>query len=141
MQDQALRLFISTYASLNKNNLDSLREVYAPNVQFQDPSHCVQGVERLIDYFKNAYRPLLHCHFDIQEQHLVGEDAWLVWQMNFAHPRLRGGASILVEGASHLKLLDQVVYHRDYFDMGQMLYENIPLLGLGIGWMKRRINT
>jgi len=31
---------------------------------------------------------------------------------------------------SHLKFADgKVISHRDYFDLGEMLYEHIPLLG------------
>jgi hypothetical protein len=29
-----------------------------------------------------------------------------------------------------------VCYHRDYFDAGEMLYENLPVVGRVIRWIK-----
>ncbi|HGP4674712.1 TPA: nuclear transport factor 2 family protein, partial [Vibrio cholerae O1] len=33
----------------------------------------------------------------------------------------------------------KVTYHRDYFDMGEMLYEQLPVLGQVIRAIKRRL--
>ena len=47
---------------------------------------------------------------------------------------------IAVDGCSHLQWRgDRVVFHRDYYDLGQLLYDNIPLLGRVTGWLKRRL--
>jgi hypothetical protein len=44
-----------------------------------------------------------------------------------------------VQGSSHLKGVgDKVVYHRDYLDLGAMLYEQLPLLGRVIRSLKNR---
>jgi hypothetical protein len=50
--------------------------------------------------------------------------------MYLRHKRINGRREIQVEGISHLYIdCGKVNYHRDYFDAGQMLYENLPLLG------------
>ena len=60
-------------------------------------------------------------------------------QHDAQHKQLNGQKPIEVQGHSHLKMLDgQVVYHRDYLDIGSMLYEHIPVLGCAIKSIKKR---
>ncbi len=59
--------------------------------------------------------------------------------MLLKHPRLNGGALVTVPGSTHLRFRDKVVYHRDYFDAGAMLYEQLPLIGMVIRIIKGRI--
>jgi len=33
-----------------------------------------------------------------------------------------------------------VIYHRDYFDMGAFVYENIPVLGSVVRYTKKRLS-
>ncbi|MCT7655735.1 hypothetical protein MBH78_16005 [Oceanimonas sp. NS1] len=56
-------------------------------------------------------------------------------------PRLNGGRPVTVPGVSHLCFADSIYYHRDFFDLGAMLYEQLPLLGKGIRALKRRLNS
>ncbi|BBI47777.1 hypothetical protein HORIV_01980 [Vreelandella olivaria] len=61
--------------------------------------------------------------------------------MTFIHPRLAGGKPVEVEGCSALTFADdgRVQRHRDYFDAGAMLYEQLPLMGSAIRWLKKRL--
>jgi hypothetical protein len=68
-------------------------------------------------------------------------DAMLTWTMTFSHPRLRGGRSISVEGASEISFDEKVYFHQDYFDGGNLLYEHVPVLGSVISYLKKRMNT
>lgn len=62
--------------------------------------------------------------------------------MHFSHTKLAKQRTILVEGFTHLRIRDdRVCYHRDYADLGQMLYEHIPVLGRVIKVVKRRAQT
>ena len=58
--------------------------------------------------------------------------------MNYAHPKLAGGKDIVVDGATDLMFEEKIIYHRDYIDMGQMLYEQIPVLGSIIRYIKKK---
>ena len=68
---------------------------------------------------------------------------WLGWTMTFSHPRLRGGAPVTVEGATRLAFDEEgkVCLHRDYFDLGAMLYEQLPLLGAVVRTLKGRLGA
>ncbi len=131
---------VEVYQKLDKHNLHLLEEVYHPDVVFEDAAHRLEGRTALYDYFQSLYTNVIRCDFVIAEQQQVGDIGFLTWTMELLHPKLQNGAPILVHGASHLKFSQgQVIYHRDYFDLGEMLYENLPLLGAVIKIVKQRL--
>ena len=138
MKTLLLENFCSIYQALNKNNLASLKEVYSDNVVFTDPMHEVQGIVALTAYFEHLYHNLDHCHFHILQVIEQDGQACIVWQMEFAHQKIKKGQPIVVEGASHLQFSEKIDKHRDYLDLGQMLYEHLPLIGPIIKTIKKR---
>lgn len=138
MSHTPLERFVEIYQSLNKDNLESLRAIYSDDIEFVDNLHHLHGLDELIRYFESQYTHLSHCQFNILHTQQSEESAWVTWEMEFAHPQLNRGQTIRVDGASHLRLNDKVYYHRDYFDMGAVLYEHLPLLGKIVRWVKNR---
>lgn len=135
-----LHLFAERFATLNKDNLDLLGELYSDDVLFRDPLHEVHGLTAVRRYFAELYANVETLHFEFHGfDRVAGDEGYLRWTMCYRHPRLRGGAEIAVEGCSHLCWRDKVYQHRDYFDAGALLYEHLPLLGGVIGWLKRRL--
>ncbi|WP_228141680.1 hypothetical protein [Marinobacter sp. X15-166B] len=62
------------------------------------------------------------------------------WVMHLRHKRIRGGAEIKVDGISQLRIVDGgITLHRDYFDAGQLLYENLPVLGGAVRWLRKQV--
>ena len=137
---QALEPFQRFYTQqLAKADLSSLREVYSPHVVFIDPVDRLAGINALESYFQHLMNGLESCHFDISTIQAGDAEAFVIWQMRICHPRVRGGAEICIDGASHLKFTSQIDYHRDYYDLGAMLYEHLPLLGRAVRRLKRRL--
>ncbi len=135
-----LQHFARQFAALNKDNLERLGELYGAEVQFRDPLHQVRGLAELRRYFAELYANVEELRFDFHGHDQVGEgEGYLRWTMSYRHPRLAGGQPIRVEGCSHLRWTDKVQQHRDYFDAGALLYEQLPLLGALIRWLKRRL--
>ncbi|MFQ2322395.1 nuclear transport factor 2 family protein [Aeromonas dhakensis] len=141
--DESLARFVALYQQLNRDELHRLPEVYANEVVFTDPAHRIEGLAALTDYFAALYQRLAYCRFVITSQLQQGRQAWLGWTMTFSHPRLRGGAPVMVEGATHLEFDEagKVCQHRDYFDLGAMLYEQLPLLGSVVRTIKGRLGA
>ncbi|MFM5817316.1 nuclear transport factor 2 family protein [Aeromonas sanarellii] len=141
--DESLARFVALYQQLSSAELHRLPEVYGKEVIFIDPAHRIEGLAALTDYFAALYRRLAYCRFDITSQLLQGRQAWLGWTMTFSHPRLRGGAPVTVEGATRLAFDEEgkVCLHRDYFDLGAMLYEQLPLLGAVVRTLKGRLGA
>lgn len=133
-----LEAFKTLFNRLGPAQTDGLDQVYAKDIQFQDPFVTIQGLQELETYFAGAYSNVIDCRFDYGQAVVSGERIALPWVMHLQHRKLRSGQPLLIDGMSHLQLQDQqVVYHRDYFDAGQLLYENVPLLGSAVRWLRR----
>ena len=137
-----LEQFISVYQQLDADNLALIEQVYHPQIVFIDPMHKLSGLAELHDYFSGLYSNIVACDFIIEHAIEQADEAALYWQMRYRHPHLNGGKEIAVQGHSHLRVSDgKVIYHRDYIDLGAMLYEQLPVFGRLISWLKRRAGT
>ncbi len=133
--------FVALYQQLDRHNLQRLDEVYAPEVQFVDPAHRIDGREALRHYFAGLYANVSDCRFSIEGVDEGEGVAWIRWTMTLSHPRLQAGQPFAVEGASQLRFNERIYWHRDYFDLGALFYERLPLLGALIRGLKRRLST
>lgn len=133
--------FKQVYQNLSKRNLNSLNTIYHRNVVFEDPLHKVEGLENFIAYFENLYTHVITCTFEINDIIHTPNEAAIYWEMRYKHPKLNSGKTIVVMGHSRLKVIDnKIIYHRDYLDVGAMLYEHIPLVGSIVSFLKHRIS-
>ncbi len=135
--------FLDTYQRLNADNLDLLQSVYSEGVHFMDPAHEIIGLDRLTQYFQNLYTHISAINFDFDHTCQSGNDGYVQWLMTFAHPKLNSGRGITIAGTSFVRFDsdEKIYYHRDYFDLGAMLYEHLPLLGKVIRTVKKRLGT
>jgi hypothetical protein len=135
--------FLKTYQNLTAKNFNSLAEIYTEDVCFIDPAHKICGLEKLTEYFVNLYQNIDPPIFRFVHQLRSKLDGYVQWEMDFSHPRLKAGRLITVPGASYLRFedSDKVFFHRDYFDLGAMLYEHIPLVARMITAVKRRLGS
>lgn len=133
-----LTRFITCYENLGTQDFSLLKDVYHKNVRFSDPLHAISGIDALLDYFNHLYTNVPQCRFTITSTSVAKDTAFIEWQMEFVHNKLNKGRPILVEGVSKLTAQDdKVILHRDYLDLGSMLYEHIPLLGSAIKHVKK----
>ena len=137
----ALQRFKETYSRLKLENLHLLDMIYAEKIHFVDPAHTLNGLDMLKSYFRELYRNVGSIEFDFIDQLTEGSRATLEWKMKFTHPRLAKNQVITVGGCSWIEFdaEGKAVHHRDYFDLGAMLYEQLPLLGGIVRSIKRRL--
>lgn len=135
--------FIAFYQSLTpQSDFQTLASVYHENVVFIDPMHQIFGVDRLSHYFAELYQNVSYCHFEINHYFTDGDQAAVYWTMTYSHKRLNSGLPIEVQGHSFLKGEgDVVILHRDYIDLGEMLYEHLPIFGRLTKWIKSRVEV
>lgn len=138
-----MQQFLRVYQALNIDTIDTIEQIYSHDVHFIDPAHEIRGLADLTVYFKNLYQNINHISFDFRHPHRDQEEGYVQWQMTFSHPRLKSGGDILVDGASFLRFSaeNKVFFHRDYFDLGSMLYQHLPLLGGVIKTINRRLGS
>ncbi len=133
---QRFKLF---YQSFGLDKLEDLSSIYTQDVEFVDPVHEIHGILGLKRYFRNQCQNLESCRFHYHSE-LINEDkAFVRWTMKFCHPRIAGGKTIEVPGISEIHFSHRIFYHQDCYDMGGMLYENVPLLGSVIRTLKGRL--
>lgn len=133
--------FLTTYNILTSKNLHLLKEIYRSDIRFVDPAHEINGLDDLAEYFSVLYENLSSIDFAFHDIVKNDSSAYLQWEMTFSHKKLSGGRPVVVNGTTFLQFdYDQMVYyHRDFFDLGVMLYERLPLLGRLVKIIKGRL--
>nr|WP_297349674.1 nuclear transport factor 2 family protein [uncultured Glaciecola sp.] len=150
----AITKFQSFYTDLASMKIEELADLYSKDVTFVDPVAAHSGITAVEAYFTKLLHNAKYCSFTIHslEQTISiptesesknttdGSNYLVTWKMSFTSARINKGHPIHVDGVSQLKVKnDKITYHRDYYDLGQMIYENIPLLGRLIKRIKRTL--
>lgn len=131
--------FTHFYAEFTAEKLPDLHEIYDARIVFEDPIHKVQGLPELRTYFGATMSGLNFCRFEFDKLSQVDDQLFTQWTMHYSHPKLKKGAHLQLPGMSILTLGEKITSHRDYYDMGAMLYEHVPLLRMVIKGLKHRL--
>lgn len=128
--------FLNFYNALSSENMQTLADIYHPEVVFIDPVHEIHGRDALSQYFANAYARLQQCEFTALDKMEQEQQGFISWRMQFCHPAIGNGKSIHVDGCSVLRWQDGLIkYHRDYYDLNEMVYQHLPV----IGWLTTKV--
>ena len=138
MNNALLERFKDNFKDLQQADWSQLGEFYADDIVFKDPVHELRGLVILEDYFTTLCADLIDCRFEYLDQVVSDNSAYLKWIMHFRHPRL-GKDVIDVRGVSHLRWSEKIDFHEDFYDMGAMLYERLPVLGNVTRWLRLRL--
>lgn len=129
----------TVFNELRADNLHILDEFYHPDIAFYDPIGDLKGLDNMKAYYAGMYENVKDIRFDFSD-HVAQDDTFSsFWSMTFQAEGLNGGDPITIEGVSRIKFdqeTDLVIYHRDYFDMGAMVYEHVPVVGAMIRYIK-----
>ncbi|MGZ3184619.1 MAG: nuclear transport factor 2 family protein [Telluria sp.] len=134
-----LDALLDWYATLTPASLARLPEFYAPDARFRDPFNDVQGVRAIRAVFEHMFAHTDSPRFQIDERIARGDQAFVTWTFHF---RLRGRA-LVVAGGSHLRFAPdgRVTLHRDYWDAAEELWQQLPLLGPPVRWLRARFRA
>lgn len=139
-QQETLARLVAFYQTLEASKLNQLADIYHSDICLADPVGEHRGLPVVSDYFSSLLKNLRYCRFDVSQTHHFENNALLIWRMFYAHPSLQGGAEQTLEGSSYIQFRDdKISFQRDYYDMGAMLYEKIPVLGSVIRQLKKRL--
>lgn len=134
--DTRLAGFLAFYNQLSHQGLDSLVKVYHPQVEFIDPVHNIKGCDQLQKYFEHAYQRLTFCQFEMVSHSASADCGFISWRMTLQHPAINKGQTIVVPGCTELRWQQGLIsYHRDYYDLTDLVYQHLPLLG----WLTNKI--
>ncbi|MFT5578288.1 MAG: hypothetical protein ACI9WS_001041 [Paraglaciecola psychrophila] len=135
-----IKEFKDYYKVLHNSDLSQLRNIYSSDVLFKDPVHEICGLVELEDYFTSMCDDLTDCRFEYLDELVSDHSAYIKWIMHFKHPKLRNRL-VSVRGVSHIKIGEKIELQEDFYDMGAMLYEQLPLLGNVTRWLRQRLTN
>jgi hypothetical protein len=130
---------VELYATYQPVTTSRLAQIYSDTLVFRDPVQQLAGLDDFCAYLNAMGTNLNYCRFEFVETNPGDTTSWMRWIMRYSHPKLRRGADLTLEGASVLHHDERVTFQQDYYDMGAMLYEHIPLLGSAVGQFKKRL--
>ena len=131
----------SFFNAVSRDTMHVLDDFYASDVHFIDPLGELHGLPALRAYYERMYEPVTAIQFYFPSIQLIENEAFATWTMTFSSSKLKRGRSIVVDGLSHIRFGadGKVIYHRDYFDVGAMVYEHVPVLGFFTRYLKRKL--
>ncbi|MFT6269755.1 MAG: hypothetical protein ACJAVV_002582 [Alphaproteobacteria bacterium] len=140
---EVLKEFSSFYTNLASMKIDELSSIYSDDVLFIDPIAQHTGLPAIEKYFTKLLQNAKYCQFVIHNQQADDNGQQAVncivnWTMEYKTAKMKHGKPIRVDGITMLTVRNnKITFHRDYYDLGQMVYENIPLLGSIIKRIRR----
>jgi len=141
VSDRSARI-VAAFNDLTKDTIDGLDAFYGERVHFEDPLGSITGLPDLKEYYAGMYENVKEIRFDFTDETVTGDTHAVAWTMKMRVSKLNRGRPVVVEGMSLIKFGDddKVRYHRDYFDMGSMVYEHVPVLKFFIKQIKKRLS-
>lgn len=132
---------VSSFNKFDGTNMNVLDLFYAPEVHFTDPVKDIKGLANLKSYYLHVYKNVTKIEFDFHHFIVNHHEVFAEWNMKLQARGLNSGKTFTVRGCSVFKF-DQhglVIAHSDYLDLGQMVYEKLPLIGRLILSIKSRL--
>jgi hypothetical protein len=139
----ALANFSEFFSSFAADRIErQLERTYADDVYFNDTLKAVRGAAALKHYLQESAAAVDACRVHIEDTTRSASGEYLVrWRMMIRFKRFRRGVDTWSVGVSHLRFGadGRVVYHHDYWNAADGLYEHLPVLGWMIRAIKRRL--
>jgi hypothetical protein len=114
---------------------DSVREqtatVYAPQAYLNDTLVGLDGAARIQAYFSHTMQATRVLNVRFLDRAPSGIDCFVRWEMTVEHDALAGGERVLSYGVTQFRFDQEgrVLLHKDFWDSGTGLFEQMPLLG------------
>lgn len=138
-----VELIKKAFNVFNGKNLEVLVELYDDKIHFQDPVVTVDGLQALNKYYQHAYSQVNYIKFNFTDIISHENTHTCQWDMEININRLNSGKSYLVQGASVIRFSEtsqKVIYHRDYLDLGALIYEKVPVMGSLVRAFKKKLS-
>lgn len=114
--------------------------LYGPQVVYEDPFGRVEGRVQLAEHYKKLLAGVQNLAVDVKEEFVSADETVAIWTMTFSHKSLNGGEPVVVDGVTHVRIVDgKVVGQKNYFDLGEMVYEKTTIVGSIVRWVKGKI--
>ena len=105
--------------------------VYAPEAYLNDTLVGIDGADRIEAYFSHTMQDTRVLNVRFLDRAWTGIDCFVRWEMRVEHDALAGGEPVLSYGVTQFRFDKEgrVLLHKDFWDSGTGLYEQLPVLG------------
>jgi steroid Delta-isomerase len=140
MNEAELNRLVNYFQSLSPATVADMSRVYTEDAYFRDPFNEVTGIEPIKHIFGEMFVRLHEPRFVITEKIAQENSAILIWDFDFRIKSLKPNLARRIHGLSHVRFAadGRVNYHRDYWDAAGELYEQFPIIGSVMRWLKKR---
>ena len=117
---------------------DQTASVYAPEAYLNDTLVGIEGSGRIEAYFAHTIERAQLLKVEFLERAPVGTDWYVRWRMTVVADGLNGGQPVVTYGVTQFRFDSEgrVLIHKDFWDAGSGLYEQLPGLGRVIRWVR-----
>ena len=125
------------YENLKEGSLDKIDFFYDENVFFKDPFNEFKGRDKLMKVFTHMFENLENPHFVILDTIEDSDGAFLTWDF---YLKIKGRGH-KIHGSSYLKYNkeNRIVYHRDYWDVGEEILLKIPFMKFMYSYIQKKM--
>jgi steroid Delta-isomerase len=140
MNEVELNRLVNYFQSLSPATVADMSRIYTEDAYFRDPFNEVTGIESIKHIFGEMFVRLHEPRFVITEKIAQENSAILIWDFDFRIKSLKPNLARRIHGLSHVRFAadGRVNYHRDYWDAAGELYEQFPVIGSVMRWLKKR---
>lgn len=136
----ALSRLVDYWQTLTPATVSAIAAIYTTDAHFRDPFNDITGIEKIRHIFADMFVRLDEPKFNIGETIEEPHGALLIWDFTFRIKTLNPQLTRRIHGTSHIRFAadGRVEYHRDYWDAAGELYEQLPVVGSLMRWLKKR---
>ncbi|MEC8774389.1 MAG: nuclear transport factor 2 family protein [Pseudomonadota bacterium] len=122
---------------LSSATLGDLETYVTADVRFKDPFNDVRGVDAMRRIFQHMFENVQDVKFRAQDMASEGPMCLMSWHFE---GKLRGNTWAF-DGASIIRFAEdgRVTEHIDHWDAGGAFYERLPIIGLLLAFLRRRL--
>lgn len=137
--ESALGRIVTWFEALTPDTLSDIGHYYASNARFKDPFNDVCGVQSIYCVYQHMFENLQSPRFVIDDTIVQGDRAFVNWTFTFTwrHRRFEipGGTRMLLDETG------RITNHTDYWDPAAGLYEKLPVVGVMLRFLRRRMSA
>lgn len=134
--------YIDFFETINENRkIEEYKKYFDENSRFKDPFNDVIGVNNIYKIFLHMYTQVDNPKFKIIENISEKNISYIKWEFIFSFKNSKNIESFT--GVSRVLFSEnrKVIFHEDFWDTSENLYEKIPILSFFMKLIKRKLSN
>lgn len=134
-KQRVLEDYIQYFETLSARSIRLIEKVAEPSLQFDDPFHCLKGLDEVEAMFEEMFEVFERPKFKVTD-YAWGQDGQTVYT-RWVFSCIYKGQRHEIDGMSEIEFSHNglVSSHRDHWDSGSQVVAKIPVMG----WLYRKL--